>query len=75
MSQNQRILNYIQDFGSITTLQAFSDLGVTRLASRIHDLRKAGNNIASDKIVVKNRYGEDCHISRYFLVGGAEDGK
>lgn len=41
-TQNQRILDYIRDFGSITQLDALQDLGVMRLASRISDLRKQG---------------------------------
>ena len=37
MKQTERILKYINDFGSITSLQAMQDLGVMRLASRITD--------------------------------------
>ena len=40
MTQNQRILKYMEDFGSISTLEAFKELGVTRLASRIHEISK-----------------------------------
>ena len=32
-TQADRVLEYIQKFGSITTLQAFRDLGVTRLSA------------------------------------------
>ena len=41
-TQNQRILDYIERFGSITQLDALKDLGVMRLASRISDLRRLG---------------------------------
>lgn len=37
-TQNQRILDYIAEFGSITQFEALQDLGVMRLASRISDL-------------------------------------
>lgn len=30
MTQCDKIIRYIKDFGSITTMQAFQDLGVTR---------------------------------------------
>lgn len=32
-TQADRVLDYIKQFGSITTLEAFRDLGVTRLSS------------------------------------------
>lgn len=48
VTQCNRIIQYCKDFGSITTLQAFQDLGVTRLASRINDLKKQGYAIESE---------------------------
>ena len=66
-TQNQRILEYINQFGSITQLEALRDLGVMRLASRISDLRKQGYGIISKREAVKNRYEETCYIKRYSL--------
>lgn len=66
-TQNQRILNYMHEFGSITQMQALSDLGVMRLASRISDLRRSGYPIKSRTEAVKNRYGEVCHIKAYSI--------
>ena len=68
-TQNERILAYIAEFGSITQLEAIQDLGVMRLASRISDLKKQGYAITSDIEAVKNRFGEKCHIKRYRMVG------
>lgn len=64
-TQAQRIIDYIEQFGSITQYQALKDLGVMRLASRISELRRDGYEITSKHITVKNRFGEDCHIKRY----------
>lgn len=64
-TQNERILEYIEQFGSITQIDALQDIGCMRLASRISDLRRLGYNIVSEIITVKNRYGETCHIKRY----------
>lgn len=36
----QRVFDYMADFGSITTLQAFTDLGESRLSARIFELQK-----------------------------------
>lgn len=41
-TQCERILDYISDFGSITSMEAMQDLGCMRLASRICDLKKQG---------------------------------
>lgn len=64
MTQCQRIMQAIEDHGSITSMEAF-EMGITRLASRIHDLRRAGVNINSEMVSGKNRYGETIHYSRY----------
>jgi hypothetical protein len=54
-------------FGSISTFEAFRDLGVARLASRIHDLRGQGYNIISETKTQKNRYGEKTYFKVYKL--------
>lgn len=70
-TQASRILDYMEQFGSITQLEALKDLGVMRLASRISDLKKQGHTIESEIISVKNRFDEDCYIKRYSLGGEA----
>lgn len=69
-TQAQRVLDYMDTFGSITQLEALNDLGVMRLASRISDLRKQGYPIESKVEAVKNRFGENCYVKRYSLQGG-----
>ena len=71
-TQNERIIAYINEFGSITQMDAFQDLGVFRLASRISDLKRLGYPIVSKTETVRNRFGEPCSIKRYSLQGGAE---
>lgn len=66
-TQAQRVLDYIDEFGSITQLEALQDLGVMRLASRISDLKKQGYPIESKIQAVENRFGEPCYIKRYSL--------
>jgi hypothetical protein len=66
-TQCTRIIQYIKDFGSITTLEAFTELGVVRLGARISELRKSGMKIIGENVTVKNRYGEPCHIKRYYI--------
>lgn len=63
----QRVFNYIVDFGSITTIQACMDLGETRLSARIFELKKKGVNIGYDWQEVTNRYGEKRRVKKYFI--------
>lgn len=71
--QAWRVLDYIKRFGSITQHEALIDLGVARLASRISELKKDGYNIKGEMITVKNRFGEDCYVKRYYM-GGDDNG-
>lgn len=66
-TQAERVLNYIEEFGSITQLEALRDLGVMRLASRVSDLKKQGFPIEAKTEAVKNRFGESCWVKRYSL--------
>lgn len=65
MTQKERIVKYMDDFGSISTMEAFTQLGITRLASRIHELTRNGLPIKKEMVSSKNRYGEEVHFMRY----------
>lgn len=67
-NQRERILQYINDFGSITNLDAIRDLGCQRLASRISELKKMGYPIIGEFETGKNRYGEPTHYKRYSMM-------
>lgn len=67
MTQKQLIIQYMKDFGTITTFQAFTDLGITKLTTRISELRSDGHRIASEKLNVKNRYGKPVKFNKYWL--------
>lgn len=72
VSQCDRILAYLDEFGSITTLEAFRDLGIARLASRIHDLKRRGYVFERDFVESTNRYGETVRYMRYSLDNGGD---
>ena len=67
-TQRDRVLKYMLDFGCITQREAMNDLGVMRLASRIHELREMGYIIQSKDVPVVNRYGEKTFVAQYALV-------
>ena len=68
ITQEEMIASYMRANGSITSMQAMRDLGVMRLASRIHDMRVRGIEIETETISVKNRYGNECKVACYRLV-------
>jgi hypothetical protein len=67
MNQEQKIINYVERFGSITTLDAFKDLAITRLSARIFNIKNMGYKVTSIRETSKNRFGEDVNYSRYFI--------
>ena len=73
MTQNERILKYIKEFGSITQYEALLHLGVMRLASRISDLRRMGQPIQSEVVAVKNRFDETCYVKKYTIKENKND--
>ena len=68
MTQREAILQYIEDFGSITPMQAFSDLGITKLATRISEMRKVGYDFKIETVCTVNRYGKPVHYARYSFI-------
>ena len=62
----KRILQFMLDFGSITSFQAFTELGCTRLSEYIRQLRLE-MDIKDEWIVRKNRYGEEIRFKKYYI--------
>lgn len=63
-----RVLQYMKEFGSITSYEAFRELGVTRLSAAIFILKKKGIDICTKMEQSKNRYGDTVYFARYSLV-------
>ena len=66
MTQGQRIMDYIDRFGSITPMDAFNDLGITKLATRISELIQDGVPIRKVKEHGQNRFGDEVYYMRYY---------
>lgn len=72
VSQKQMVLDYIREFGSITPIDAFRDLGVTRLAAKVFELKKDGHDIEKVIETGKNHFGNRTRYARYSF-GKGED--
>ena len=62
----ERVLNYMKDFGYITTFEAFTELGCTRLSEYIRQLR-IDMDIDDEWIHTTNRYGEKVQYKKYWI--------
>lgn len=67
LTQCERILRHLEDYGSINQLEAAAEYGILRLASRISDLKGQGYAISTEFKKGKNRYGEPTHYAVYRL--------
>jgi hypothetical protein len=66
-NQCELILQYLNDFGSITTFESYTELGITRLPSRIFDLKQRGYKFEEEWVSKKNRYGKMISFKKYIL--------
>lgn len=66
-STKERVYDYMKEFGSITGLDAFKDLGTFSLREAIRDLKKEGVNIKSKYETALNRWGTKTSYKRYWL--------
>lgn len=55
LTQKEMVLGYIRDFGSITPVDAFRDLGIARLAAVVCKLRREGHDIHKEREHALNR--------------------
>lgn len=66
-TQREKILQYIEENGSITPLDALREFGCMRLASRVSELKRDGCPITAKMETRKNRYGEPIRYARYTI--------
>lgn len=69
ITQKHIILEHLKTFNHITSIEAFSNYGVTRLSAVIFLLRKDGYDIDSEPIHITNRFGGKCTFAKYILRG------
>lgn len=68
MTQDERILNYINEHGSITPMEAWNHLGITKLATRVSYMsRNDGIHFNKELVKGKNRYGQPVCYMKYSL--------
>ena len=68
MTQEARLLEYLQTHTGIRPLEALNKLGIYRLSARIKDLRDRGHNIVTNKVAVATAHGGTAWVAEYRLV-------
>lgn len=66
MNQKERVIRYMNLYHSITPIEAFRDLGITKLATVIGLIKRDGKSIYQYYQKGKNRFGETCYFMRYW---------
>lgn len=65
MTQRKAIEKHLNKYGNINIWEAIELYGATHLSGIIYVLRKDGWNISSEKVKIKNRYGNPTTIVIY----------
>lgn len=65
ITQKERIIKYIKDFGSITDYEATTELGILQFGARLKELKEQGYQFKQELQKTKNRYGDTVHFYKY----------
>ena len=66
-NQTDRVYNHLCLVGPLTSVVALRELGVSRLASRVCELRNEEIEIEDRWIRFTNKYGEVVRVKEYFI--------
>lgn len=67
MNGEGRVLKHLKEHGAITSWDAISLFGITRLSAVIFRLRNKGYKIETENTTGENRYGESVTYAKYTL--------
>jgi hypothetical protein len=68
-AQTERLRKYLAEGNTITPIEAWKRLGISRLSARVFDLKEAGTDIQGEFVTVPNKFGEKCRVKRYSMSG------
>ena len=67
MTQKERILRHLLDYGRITSWEAYANYGITRLSAIIFNLKRDNYEFEDKMIATINRYNEKVYFKDYIL--------
>ncbi len=66
-TQRLRVMQHLKEGKTLTSLEALRLYGIMRLPNRISELRRRGEQIEKQTIIVRNKYGEAVRVAQYRL--------
>jgi len=66
-TQKEEVLQYLNKYGKISTMDAANKLFIADLQSVIRYLRKKGMLINDEWVYTRNKFGRPCRFKRYFI--------
>lgn len=66
VNKTQKVIEHLQTYGTITSLEAINLYGCTRLSAVIYNLRKRFNIVSEDCECV-DKYGNKTKYAKYIL--------
>ena len=69
-NKTEKVLNHLQEYGCITSLEAIHLYGATRLSDIIFRLRNRGYKIDTINFPFTDRFGDKSHYGKYILNEG-----
>ena len=66
-TQDERVLNWMRSKGEITSVTAYTELGIIQLPKRIWNLKRRGYKIKTEWREGKNRFGDKVRFCAYSL--------
>ena len=67
MNQDTRLMDYLKANQEINPLEAWQELGIYRLSAVVHNLRKEGVDITTERKTAFNKWNEKCSFANYKL--------
>lgn len=67
LTQRERLIRYMNDFGSISRAEAMQELGIANATARMSEIRRLGYPLRTRTRYGKNRYNEPVHWTEYYL--------
>lgn len=66
-TQREKVLEHLEKYGSITSIEAIALYGATRLSDIIYRLRNSGHTIITENKTTLNRFGNVTNYAKYIL--------
>ena len=66
-NKTEKVLQHLEKYGHITSLEAIEKYGATRLSAIIFNLRKKGYEISTEDLPFIDRYGTKSVYAKYIL--------